>query len=643
MPVIDLNDLNDTRGPLAGLQRRIRIFELVGIMVTALLVSAITLIPAYRQGRDQADLSLDFHVRSQAQAANQLFVNFGNVAAQLTSRSQIRDALDEYDRGLRSEDEVRAFSSPRLSDALAQSPEVLGLHRLDRAGRVIVRLGAEIPQSSWHLPPDDDEAPLERHGPFVVGGRAAFVISAPILSRDGRRIGTDLVAFDLSRLQWIVSESLPLPGDARVYLAHLVDGTVAQLAGDGAGFRKLGADDPLRRTLLDMARLPARAAPLPGDGHRLSFSGVLPDLQDWALVVSVERSALYAPAARALYLPVAAIVLLIMASAVLMFLAVRPLSRRLADQAQRLTLAASVFESSNEGIVLLDASRHIVQLNPAGARMLRLTAAEAQGQGFCDFSLPEGRLDRCDAVWVRSDQSGQWQGELPLRRADGEEFVAWLSLASMRDAEGRVTHYSGIFTDITARKAIEAHIRRLAYYDELTGLPNRTLLQDRLDHALRQARRGQGRVAILFMDLDGFKAVNDTHGHAAGDRLLQAVGRRLLRTVRDEDTVARLGGDEFVVLLEGVESAESAATVASKVVSNLSAPFTQGEHEIRIGVSVGISLFPGDAGDAESLVRCADEAMYAVKQRGRNGYGFYVREGRTPGPEPLAGASERPA
>lgn len=615
----------DSREALSRLQRRIRLFEFIGIVLTAVLVGVATLIPMHGQLRRNLDMAAGHQVQNQARAAGQLLASFASIAAQLTSRSQIRDALAHYNEGRISRSELEAFSIPRLQDALEQSPQVIGLLRLDREGLPAVAIGKTIPETFWRIPATGLR-PQEVHGPFRLLGNDVVIVSTAIVTREGVRVGTDVVAFDLSSLRDSLAawNATPFAYGAQVYLYHPADRRLVRLAASGGGFVAAGDDDPVHAALRGMRDPPQDVTPVPGSGGRLMFVAAMAKSAEWQLVVTMEPAVLYAGASRELYWPIAAIILLMVASGALMLAAVRPLSHRIAQQSQRLVLAASVFSTSGEGIVILDADRRIIELNPAGCRMLGLSAAELRGSRFCGLAIGQPDDPECREIWRQADERGQWQGELPLKRADGTSFDAWLSLACVRGEDDRVTNYSGLFVDISARKEAESQIRSLAYHDELTGLPNRILMQDRLGHALRQAPRARARVALLFLDLDRFKPVNDSFGHAVGDRLLQAVAERLKLTVREGDTLARVHGDEFVVILEGIDTPEPAARVAAKIVAALGSPFTIDGREILVGTSVGIAIFPDHATDPETLLRCADIAMYDAKQAGRNGYRFFT-------------------
>jgi len=290
---------------------------------------------------------------------------------------------------------------------------------------------------------------------------------------------------------------------------------------------------------------------------------------------------------------------------------------------EQLRLMASTFEHSGEAIVISDGANRIVAVNLAFTRLTGYSAAEAIGENPRILSSGRTTADEYAAMWRAIREEGIWHGEIWDRRKDGATYPKWLTISTLKDATGTITHYIGSFTDISERKAAEEQIRHLAHHDTLTGLPNRFHLQGRLEQALATARRDSGHVAVIFLDMDRFKIINDTLGHHVGDELLIEVGRRLQVSVRDSDVVARLGGDEFVVVLADV-SAAAAHQVAEKILRNLGQAYLIGEHELHSTPSLGIALFPEDGTDVETLMKNADTAMYHAKTAGRNNAQFFA-------------------
>jgi diguanylate cyclase (GGDEF)-like protein/PAS domain S-box-containing protein len=291
---------------------------------------------------------------------------------------------------------------------------------------------------------------------------------------------------------------------------------------------------------------------------------------------------------------------------------------------ERLRQAGVILETTAEGIFIMDRDRHIVSVNPA---FIAITGYRAEQVLGCDPDVLLHVRRHSDQFYPRleSTAEGRWQGDIDCRNSKGEVFPAWENVSVVRDAAGRVTHYVVAFSDISALRRVEEKFNQLAHYDPLTGLPNRLLFDDRLDQALKYTRRVGQRCALLFVDLDGFKVINDTLGHASGDLLLQTVAARIKGVVRRSDTAARLGGDEFVIVAN-IAHPEDGARLAHKLIEVLGAPIDLGSERIVMSASVGVAVYPNDGGDRHALLKAADTAMYAAKAQGRNRYCFYTQE-----------------
>ncbi len=291
-----------------------------------------------------------------------------------------------------------------------------------------------------------------------------------------------------------------------------------------------------------------------------------------------------------------------------------------------LRLLANVFTNAAEGMVITDGAGRILAINPAFTRITGYRLEDVHGR--TPSILSSGRQDAgfYAQMWSALSRSGKWQGEIWNRSRGGTIYPEWLSISAVHDDDGSPTHYIGIFTDISERKSAEAHINHLAHHDALTGLPNRILLQDRLQQALIQDRRTGTHTAVLFMDLDRFKNINDTLGHESGDQLLMKVAERCRGALRESDTISRQGGDEFVIVLPGLLHAHDAGLAAEKILAALAPPFPLAQHTLTVTGSIGIALHPDDGDNASSLLRNADAAMYRAKANGRNGFAFYAKD-----------------
>jgi diguanylate cyclase (GGDEF)-like protein/PAS domain S-box-containing protein len=297
------------------------------------------------------------------------------------------------------------------------------------------------------------------------------------------------------------------------------------------------------------------------------------------------------------------------------------------DQAlKELELAAKVFETSKDGIVITDADRNILAVNRSFTAITGYTREEALGQNPRFIQSNRHDVSFYNTLWASLNTTDLWAGEILNRRKDGEIFPSYQSIYSIRDDQGRLTHYMGILADITERKASEERIRYLTQYDALTGLANREWITDRLDQAIVHAQRHQREVAAILLDLDEFKLVNDSLGHVVGDTLLKEIASRLTEFVRAGDTAARVGGDKFMVLLADMASDGDAAALARDLLQVIAAPILLADQKIVVTASLGIALYPKDGATSASLMRHADVAMYRAKELGRHGFQFFAPE-----------------
>jgi diguanylate cyclase (GGDEF)-like protein/PAS domain S-box-containing protein len=311
--------------------------------------------------------------------------------------------------------------------------------------------------------------------------------------------------------------------------------------------------------------------------------------------------------------------------------------RKLAEQALR--IAAATFETQ-DGIIITDAHSNIIRVNRAFTEITGYAAEDVIGRN--PRLLSSGRQDQAfySEMWRQLLEQGSWAGEIWDKRKNGEIYPKWMTVTAVKNEQGEIQQYVALFSDITQRKKLEEQIQQLAFYDTLTNLPNRRLLSDRLNQTMHASKRSGYHAAVMFLDLDNFKPLNDKHGHVIGDLLLVEAANRLTSCVREIDTVARFGGDEFVVMISELcsdqdESTSQALAIAEKIRNTLSAPYLlqyrrEGQPDICVQhyctVSIGVAVFIDHQGSQEDILKWADEAMYQAKETGRNTIRFYERK-----------------
>lgn len=291
---------------------------------------------------------------------------------------------------------------------------------------------------------------------------------------------------------------------------------------------------------------------------------------------------------------------------------------------RKLHLSEKALDSIEEGVMLIDSQFQIIAVNPAFSRMTGYSAEEVVGQTPAILKSGFHSDEFYSGIYEALKNIDGWQGEIRNRRKDGEMHPEWLNISVIRNDNGGADYYIGVLSDISNQDEVNKHLRKLAYYDELTGLANRNLLYDRLFLELVHAKRAPSMVAILFIDLDGFKEINDLYGHLVGDQLLVEVAKRLLSCEREGDTVSRLGGDEFVALLRDIANEHVAAQIAERMLDACAEPFiTEDGLELFVTASIGISIHPKDGNNVSDLLKNADVAMYSAKTNGKNAFKFF--------------------
>ena len=298
------------------------------------------------------------------------------------------------------------------------------------------------------------------------------------------------------------------------------------------------------------------------------------------------------------------------------------ISERISTESQ-LRQSARVFEHAHEGIMITNSENRIISVNRAFTELTGYTPDEVTGHP--PSILKSGHQSEMfyQRLWQDLNQQGYWKGEIWNRRKNGELFAEQLTITALKNDQGDTDQYIGIFSDVTHYKEQQNRLEQMAHYDALTNLPNRILLADRMEQALSHTKRMQNMLAVAYLDLDNFKPINDKLGHAIGDQLLIAVAQRLKEAVRGDDTISRLGGDEFVLLLPDQESAKQCSLTFDRIIARLAEPYYINSHKLSLSASIGISLYPLDDSDSDTLLRHADQAMYIAKQSGRNRYHYF--------------------
>ena len=596
---------------LHKVQLRVLLLAASGILITALLAGMASVLPFYRAAHQNIANITQISVEARAQALHNQLSRYQDMAQQFTSRTEIRRRLASYAEGKTDLPTLQNYTLPRLQDAMSQAPNALGLVRFGPDNEEIVRLG-KVPERITLSKTHNPGYPCQLH--YLADGTLLVQSCAPILNDAGQKIGVDVVFFDASLLLSLFSHNSWL-SDATIHLQ------------DTQGLHQIIQQDGL------FTMRPATTLPTPdADTDNLLFSAPLDD-GSWRLTLNIPATYFDDQIAGLLFWPTLVILTLALGGALLVALGMHPLLQRLSRQSsqlreseQYLRQAASVFRFAREAIMITDPDFNIIEVNPAFTDITGHSAVRLKGQSMRSLLAERDALEqKVDAVREELNSTGSWEGEVHYQRADGRNMVALQTISAVHHNDGKLVRYIHIFNDITEKQQAAEVIQHLALHDELTGLPNRVCLEQYLGRILAERDAASPMLAILFLDLDRFKEVNDTLGHQAGDELLKIVTSRLQASVRADDLLARLGGDEFILVLNPVHEADNAARVAAHIVQALAEPFHIHNTNTRIGVSIGIALCPHHGSTIDSLINAADSAMYQAKQGGRNTWRFAPR------------------
>ena len=290
---------------------------------------------------------------------------------------------------------------------------------------------------------------------------------------------------------------------------------------------------------------------------------------------------------------------------------------------ERLSLSKKVLDSALEAIFITDMNGQIIDTNPSFCLAVQLPHEQITGMDIRQVKPALFSQGKADEIWRAATESGHWAGETVVQNENGEKEGVWLALSAIKDSQGFITHYAGVVSSVTQLVKRQHILEEEANHDALTGLPNRRLLLDRLNQAMMRSNRGGHMLAVCYLDLDGFKQVNDTLGHDAGDDVLRIVASRMSKALRGEDTVVRLGGDEFVLLLGDLDKEESLTHLLNRLLQDIAQPILTHGEPAAVSASIGVTLYPQDHGAPEQLLKHADEAMFAAKKAGKSRYHFF--------------------
>ncbi len=292
---------------------------------------------------------------------------------------------------------------------------------------------------------------------------------------------------------------------------------------------------------------------------------------------------------------------------------------------RRCELDSKVLSKISDGLLITDSKRRIIKINEAFSKLSEYDISDIKGKDPEFLGSGWNDKDFYQHMWHEVDMNGEWHGELTERKKNGEIYNAELTVIALHDDDGEITNYIFIIHDISKRKKNEELIQNLAYYDSLTKLPNRVLFEERVKSSIAALKRSKKKMAILFMDMDNFKEVNDNYGHLVGDKFLIKVSKNIKKFLRENDTLARLGGDEFIILLDNIDNISDIVPIANRIVNRFNKAVTIEGNKLYTGVSIGVSIYPDDATTYEGLLKASDTAMYQVKHSGKNGFQFYKK------------------
>ena len=607
-------------------KRRIITTAIVAVVLTGIVIAAVVSAPLINQIHTQAAQSAGGVADAKAENIRAVFDQHQDLARQTASRSELSRVLGQYAKGEVSASVVRTFSRPRLQDAARIIDNLAVLIRYDAAGNELVRVGPWANDLPGDIPLSDN---LDIKVLNLVSGETSGPLLQAVspIQSDGQVVGYDQLLF------------LPEPL-LRVFQSHpdsllcLIDSqrTKRIILNPETDLIQLATPEgclAVRQGVTTRDRSGSFRATLDDGSRVLTFHRSLAEY-GWEVHMYTRTSRVFADVIVDILISILVIFVLSALAGVLVWQSLKPIvgamvkqTSQIARSTEELRLAYQVFEHTHEAILITDANFMIVRANPAFSDITGAENRALHGKPLTDFlDSQNGKGIVLKDVRKQLVTVNAWQGEVWLKGHQGLAVPNLMTVSPVRNKDGQIQQLVLTFSNITERVQAEKQMIRLAHYDELTGLPNRVALENHLEQAIQQARRDNGHFALMFLDLDKFKPVNDNYGHQVGDELLRNVGKRLKHCIRSSDVVGRRGGDEFVVITGPLHGDDDARPIADKIVAVLNDTFHIQGHNIQIGASVGVALYPDDGMTAEDLLKQADAAMYRVKTGGRNAVAY---------------------
>lgn len=610
-----------------SLHRRLVSCSVIGIFSISIIVATVSSVPLYRELKNDRAASLLQTAENRSRTTEQLLARSLDIAQQVTSRTRIRQQLEAYNRGEIDLPTLIDFTRDKLIEPLKLSEAMAAIARYDTQGALVVQVGSPIPDLFQIVPPCQGNK-LLLGKPFLIADQPYFLVQAPIKNPNTReKVGTDVVLFHGKMLQQILQSPHGLGETGKVFLATTEADQVSIFpllsVEETALLREL--EQVSSETILQGNQ---GVVNLPNYRSLLAVTPV--ENTDWWVLTVQDKSELYAPLrGQVLNIALLIIVLSIVQTGGIIFL-LRPLANLVLVRAERFEQVSqrlqAACEQSPASIVITDAKGNIEYVNPKFEQVTGYSAAEVMGKNPRVLKAGDMTAEGYQQLWETISAGKEWHGEFHNRSKTGELFWEWASISPIKNDAGEITHYVAVKEDITERKKSEEALFFQANYDAVTSLPNRTLGFNRLETNLKQAARQRTKIAVIFLDLDQFKRVNDSLGHQMGDHLLQTIARRLQKLLRNTDTVARFGGDEFLIIIPDLQEKEAVSAIAQSLINAVRQPLQLKNETIIVSASLGITFYPDDSVQPEELIQQADTAMYVAKREGRNQFTFFTAE-----------------